>query len=864
MKIKMERKSLPADPEGIDRLCRVCLSRKKNNLSIFRINADDPERSSNLNLSEKLRVCGGIQILKDDGLPDGICFDCISKINLAHKLREQCQWADEKLRKLYGIPIDAHRSDRQKDQWSQTEPFSELEGVKMEHPITSRNKDAVSDIDSNSDTAEKTFSPFPYGKHDELEEKIPLFVVQKKLRVQMKIRRMLMRKEILKTRRISMFKRITSMENLKNSKERQRQFIKKNVNAKHEFLDQNMTPIRNNLRRRPKRESNHRTEPLLECIKCNRSYSSKKSLDRHVLTHKNDKFKCEKCEKQFLRQDKLLEHGKLHESKEKPKSVDCNICNKSFRKLDTMVRHLNVHKKANPKEVFSILKELRERRKQENGEVCSDPEKHSTKDENILKKETRREVEDKSFEKNFPKKVPEISNDSNHNQEAPNSETDISIDTDSFNYVPLYRCQQCTKYYTSEKSLQRHVLIHDEKKYVCNVCNMKFFRQDRLKSHKQRHGHDEYTECTEFEKPADDKSAIKLINSWIREELDSDNEGKGFSCHICGKSYVTRKSLIKHRANAHASPESPCEACGEVCSCNDKKIPDGGSEKAKPFSCDECNKSFEKESKLQKHTRIHERAKEQEDSNFKRFLCHICSKTFRQNTGLMFHMRTHTGYKPHVCKYCGRGFTSNSNCINHERTHTGDRPFVCHFCSAAFAKSCTLKAHITTHTGEANYHCKTCGKSFRRLKYLKEHKFTHTGEKPYACKICGTAYSHSGSLFVHEKKCKAQYSSYQPVPGQTGHDTQNYCQSHTAIVASPVVAPILSNVPPSHRVGNANNVLGVQTNKTYVDNVQRMNTHAVAAATVGSPSLHVHSGDDVSDMASAVRSFAIVGQIFHS
>lgn len=331
--------------------------------------------------------------------------------------------------------------------------------------------------------------------------------------------------------------------------------------------------------------------------------------------------------------------------------------------------------------------------------------------------------------------------------------------------------------------------------------------------------------------------------------MDSDNEGKGFPCDLCGKSYVTKKSLAKHRVNVHEPQKNFCTNCGPTCVCEDKGKVYVKTEK-RVYTCDECGKSFEKENKLQKHLRIHEKAKEEQDSNFKRFLCHICSKTFRQNTGLMFHMRTHTGYKPHVCKYCGRGFTSNSNCTNHERTHTGDRPFVCHFCSAAFAKSCTLKAHITTHTGEANYHCKTCGKSFRRLKYLKEHKFTHTGEKPYACKICGTAYSHSGSLFVHEKKCKAQFNNFQPA---TSQNVQNFCQSQTSIVTTSSVAPLITNLPSTHHVGGINSSLGLQGNKNYIESVQRMSAHAAAAAAVGNTGLHVHANTDVSDMASAVR-----------
>ncbi|XP_015591567.1 zinc finger protein 502 isoform X2 [Cephus cinctus] len=660
------------------------------------------------------------------------------------------------------------------------------------------------------------------------------------------------KRETYRTRRISMFKRMTSMENLKNFKERQRQYIKKNVNTKHDSADTDsalpgVTYIR------AQRIANIDSDLAYKCTKCNRSYSSKKSLDRHFLTHNDKKYKCEKCDKQFFRLDKLLEHGKLHEFKEKPKPVRCSICDKNFRKTDTMVRHLNVHKKANPKEVFAILKDIRDKRKLENSLnfLC----------EEDIKKETNQN-EESCLGKELRKRGSTSNEDQDYNPDSSNSESNSESDSDSGDDSSFHRCKHCAKCCSSEKALQRHLRVHQEKKYVCNVCNMKFFREDRLKSHRERYSHDEDKACLELQKPPDDKSAIKLINSWIREELDSDNEGKGFPCKICGKSYVTKKSLLKHKANAHESQEGCCSSCGQDCNCSEKsKEPEKRMEKLKPYTCDECNKSFEKETKLQKHVRIHERAKEQQDSNFKRFLCHICSKTFRQNTGLMFHMRTHTGYKPHVCKYCGRGFTSNSNCINHERTHTGDRPFVCHFCSAAFAKSCTLKAHITTHTGEANYHCKTCGKSFRRLKYLKEHRFTHTGEKPYACKICGTAYSHSGSLFVHEKKCKAQYNSYQTLPPQ---NTQNYCQAQAACTTSPAVAPIISTLPASHHLVNINNSLGRQVNKNYMESMQRMSAHAVAAAAVGNPSLHMHSNSDVSDMASAVRNFAIIGQMFHS
>lgn len=57
------------------------------------------------------------------------------------------------------------------------------------------------------------------------------------------------------------------------------------------------------------------------------------------------------------------------------------------------------------------------------------------------------------------------------------------------------------------------------------------------------------------------------------------------------------------------------------------------SEKQRPYTCVECNKSFTQKHVLEDHFRIH--------TGEKPFGCDICKKSFRQKNNLKRHMRCH-------------------------------------------------------------------------------------------------------------------------------------------------------------------------------------------------------------------------------
>lgn len=362
-----------------------------------------------------------------------------------------------------------------------------------------------------------------------------------------------------------------------------------------------------------------------------------------------------------------------------------------------------------------------------------------------------------------------------------------------------HACSLCRKAYSNDKSLRRHMAVHQGKGYKCDHCKRIFARRDHLKKHLQ---------CVHAVSDAD--AAMSAVST---------KRTAKYECEYCGVDAPNKASMAKHTRACHRDKRSKrkngsldfdlfdgdessedgedsddddeesesktvsqvsASGGGAVATIKEERINsiDGKTrlilqvmykcnvcgieydnqhsyaahmtkhsgplpKDQTHFSCTLCNKIFAKRKNLKQHLLTHNEEKANK--------CTLCHRAFTRPDQLILHMNNHTGKKRHQCMHCEKGFNMLSTLKDHLRTHSGEKPYLCSICGKGFSQNTNLKQHLMRHSATKPFGCNTCHAKFVSKGELDAHLRKHTGEHPFVCDTCGTGFTTSSSLVKHRR-----------------------------------------------------------------------------------------------------------------
>jgi len=354
-----------------------------------------------------------------------------------------------------------------------------------------------------------------------------------------------------------------------------------------------------------------------------------------------------------------------------------------------------------------------------------------------------------------------------------------------------FQCEQCDMRFPYASSLRNHRMAHvGVKPFECSQCDKKFASRSGLRAHVRIHasktfgevdkpnGHQQSHMINEsITSPATDNRDVTVSCPVIREDTAT------FKCLHCNKCFVESSRLKKHMFYHDREKPFTCEQCSKSFAALDTLLQHVERQHSteKIHQCENCDKRFASRSSLKYHRMTHRM----------RFGCDVCGRRFSRSQRLKTHLALHeskkvyeydlddnvsdiadclqmpmpsgASEKPYGCDLCDKKFTHLRELDWHRVIHAGENKFECMLCNKKFPKSSKLKRHFLVHTGEKPHSCEECSKRFATTSDLKRHQRRRCCGMLHTCSQCDSAYTQAEQLEVHMETHRLQYNG-EPVP----------------------------------------------------------------------------------------------------
>ncbi|KAG5669403.1 hypothetical protein PVAND_017290 [Polypedilum vanderplanki] len=195
------------------------------------------------------------------------------------------------------------------------------------------------------------------------------------------------------------------------------------------------------------------------------------------------------------------------------------------------------------------------------------------------------------------------------------------------------KCNQCD-FMCLPYIIQNHKkVVHGERKYKCDFCNVGFTSQSGLNRHKITHNR---LIC-----PIKGCNAKYVENYDLKNHIKSHDDPNILSCQNCKKKFKTQHNLKSHMTIIH------------------------GNGKKKHLKCDRCEYSTSNIGHMKKHENTHKNYDEKKKAHPDWFKCTICPAIIKTKEAFKLHKKNHINPKLWQCDQCEKFYRQKSNLIIH-------------------------------------------------------------------------------------------------------------------------------------------------------------------------------------------------------
>ncbi|XP_049866917.1 zinc finger protein 91-like [Pectinophora gossypiella] len=386
--------------------------------------------------------------------------------------------------------------------------------------------------------------------------------------------------------------------------------------------------------------------------------------------------------------------------------------------------------------------------------------------------------------------------------------------------VKFYPCSVCNNSYSTPQKLSEHVQQSHpgaghassiDQEFYCDICIRSFKSRQAFSNHMRIHA----KVPTTNRKPGEPKTggfSPQIIGKPIKQFNVAQTSGIVFkpspnvpnapySCDICGKGFMHKKNIWKHKKVLHAdllndrndSEENTMHASTEE---DEYNIDENGATLSTPqfnsfnfanftnnvqqqltqgevYTCDICYQRFSFRDSLRKHKRAKHGFKNPTPGGSSdtqslpsagdggRSNCTICKITFADKKSYYRHRKNVHKSTTQMCKICGKPLNSTLELYEHLKAAHA-RELLGYNANQGSSKSQDNTPEMEEYEAEeavdpsvdyqARYPCDTCGKQFVGLLALQNHQCINQitpQQQTFDCEICHKSYTSIAALKSH-------------------------------------------------------------------------------------------------------------------